>query len=167
MPNPRVFSILLLVAPTVIFAQSKVIATFGDWKVIRSSDGQDLIAGTANQAGDFIGFRCFSSTKQCVHAIGTDIVCDDGDEYPVLVNSDYSALSMDAVCSKNGNKHELLLTKYDDIHSILLKGNNIGFAIPMNSGQFKAVRFSLNGSDKAMNLVEEVTANLENDSTYF
>lgn len=139
---------------------------FDDWAVIRSSDGKDLLAVTANDAGHAIAFRCFASTKNCIHAINVDVICDDGDKYPVLINSDLAALSMDAVCSKNGDRHELLLTKYDDIHTILLKGNDIGFAIPMGSGLFKVSRFSLKGSDKAMNLVETTTANLKNSETY-
>jgi hypothetical protein len=75
-------------------------------------------------------------------------------------------MSMDAVCGINGANHELYLTKYDEIHETLKKGNNIGFAIPMESGQFKVVRFNLNGSDKAMDYVEKKTAEVKSGETY-
>lgn len=162
-----VFSVVISAAAYAGNAVSANVATFGDWSVVRSSDGKDLIAGTLNQAGNFIGFRCFSNTKKCVHALGADIICDDGDKYPILINSNTSSLSMEAICSKNGKTYELLLTKYDEIHEILLKSGNVGFAIPMENGNFQAVRFSLNGSDKAIKLVEDVTSKLEDDKSYF
>jgi hypothetical protein len=148
-------------------AVSANVATFGDWGVLRSSDGKDLIAGTVNQAGNFIGFRCFSATKECVHALGADIICDNGDKYPILINSSTASLSMEAICSKNDKTHELLLTKYDDIHEILIKGGSVGFAIPMENGNFKAVRFSLDGSQKAIKLVEDATSKLDDGESYF
>lgn len=139
---------------------------FGEWAVIRASDGVDLIALTLNDSGSFIGFRCFASTQMCIHALSAGTKCEDGGNYPILINSDYSSLSMDAICSINGTNHELFLTKYDVIHDILLKGNHVGFAIPMESGQFKVVRFSLDGSDAAMNFVEQQTTFLGDRDSY-
>ena len=56
---------------------------------------------------------------------------------------------------EEAEQHELILTNYDAIHHILMDGSYVGFAIPMSSGLFKVVRFSLLGSDKAMRKVEE------------
>ncbi|WP_303761181.1 hypothetical protein [Alcanivorax jadensis] len=139
---------------------------FGAWTVIRANDGIDLIATTANESGSFIGFRCFAKSQECAHVLFADIECTDGGSNPILINSDYSALSMNAFCSKNGANYELLLTPYDDIHRILQKGNDVGFAIPMASGQFKVVRFSLNGSEKAMEYVKEKTSRLGKRDSY-
>jgi len=140
--------------------------TFGDWAIVRASDGVDLIAVNVNESSSFIGFRCFAKTQQCIHVLSADVGCEVGAEYPILVNSDYSAMSMNAVCGKNQEKFELYLTQYDNIHKILQKGNDIGFAIPMNSGRFKVVRFSLRGSEKAISYVKQKTSALAGGDTY-
>lgn len=139
---------------------------FGDWFVVKSTDGSDLIAGTVNDTGGFIGFRCFSSTQKCAHVLSANTKCDDSSSYPILINSDYAALSMDAICSKNGDSYELMLTKFDDIHNILRKGTYVGFAIPLGSGLFKVARFSLNGSDKAFDYVTDKTTKLKNGEIF-
>ncbi|MDH1054434.1 hypothetical protein [Aquipseudomonas alcaligenes] len=143
-----------------------IVKSFGSWVVIKSENNQDLIAVTANDSGNFIGFRCFSSSKTCVHVLSANTSCEENAKYPILINSDYTSMSMDAICGINGANHELYLTKYDEIHETLKKGNNIGFAIPMESGQFKVVRFNLNGSDKAMDYVEKKTAEVKSGETY-
>ena len=143
-----------------------VLKRFGSWAVIRASDGVDLIAITVNEAGSSVGFRCFATSQECIHVLSANIICKDGDTQPVLINSDHSALSMNAVCSINGNNHELLLTNYDVIHEILKKGSHVGFAMPMESGQFKVVRFSLDGSGTAMDFVEEATSRLKRGDSY-
>lgn len=143
---------LLMLLPWYAYAQD---ATFGDWHVIQASNKTDYIAVTGQDNFDkALGYRCFSQSKQCVHFLIADIACEDGSQYPVLVNSDYSALSFDTICSENEGSYELILSNFDAIHEILIKSNVAGFAIPMASGQFKVVRFSLSGSSEAMSEAE-------------
>ncbi|MBE7927631.1 hypothetical protein [Pseudomonas saudiphocaensis] len=162
----KIYTILIAMLFPAIANAVDIAKDFGAWVVIKSNDNLDLIAVTVNDSGNFIGFRCYSSSKNCIHVLSANTNCTDGAKYPILINSDYSSMSMDAVCGKNGNGHELYLTKYDDIHDLLQKGNNIGFAIPMESGQFKVVRFSLSGSEKAMDYVEQKTAEVKTGETY-
>jgi len=127
---------------------------FGDWFVVRADNG-DMVAGT--QQDNFskaLVYRCFKELNKCAHVLIADIKCDDGYTYPVLVNSEHSALSMNTLCSDNDGKSELILTEFDQIHEIIQKSNVVGIAVPMASGQFKVVRFSLNGSSKAMSYAE-------------
>lgn len=127
---------------------------YSDWFVVRN-DG-DLIAGTSNQAGNILGYRCYAESNKCLHVLIAGIDCKANGSYPVLVNSDHAALSMTAVCNeKESSGSELLLTNFDEIHSILEKGTYVGFAIPMESGYFKVVRFSLTGSAQAMDYAEK------------
>lgn len=135
----------------------EVSRTFGDWFIYHPDDSSDLIAATMNNSDSILGFRCFVESQDCMHILMPNINCDAGSEYPILVNSDHSAVSMDALCGDSGAENELYLPQYDTIHEILEKGNDIGFAIPMESGRFKVVRFSLNGSGKAMRYVEQRT----------
>jgi hypothetical protein len=128
--------------------------TFGDWSVVRADNG-DMVAGThQDNYSKVLIYRCFKSQKQCAHVVIVDVECDDGHSYPILVNSSHAALSMDAVCSVNDGRGELVLSEFDAVHEILQKADVVGFAVPMQSGQFKVVRFSLNGSARAMEHAE-------------
>ena len=158
--------ILVLLFLSVNAVSSEYPKYFGGWSVIQDSDSRDLIAGTTNDSGHVIAFRCFVKTKQCVHVLIADTQCEDGGSYPILINSDFSPLAMESVCSVNGKSHELILTNYDSIHKILETGSYVGVAIPMASGQFKVFRFRLNGSKQAMDHAESTVANMKNDEEY-
>lgn len=124
---------------------------FGDWIVVKADNG-DMVAATVEDNGEkALVYRCFEGLGQCAHVLVADIECETDDEYPVLVNAEHAALSMDTVCSDDS---ELVLTEFDQIHEILINSDVAGFAIPMASGQFKVVRFSLKGSERAMNAAE-------------
>jgi hypothetical protein len=137
---------------------------FGDWIVVRADNG-DMVAGT--QQDNFskaLVYLCFKNLNKCAHVLIADIVCEDKNMYPVLVNSEHSALSMNTICSVNDGRSELILTEFDLIHEIIKKSGIIGIAVPMASGHFKVVRFSLNGSIKAMDYAEE---KISDSSEYF
>ena len=128
---------------------------FGEWFVVRADNG-DMVAGTQqDNFSKLLVYRCFKEHNKCAHVLVADIKCDDGDIYPVLINSDRSALSVNTICNINDDgRSELVLTEFDYVHELIKKSNLVGFAIPMASGQFKVVRFSLNGSSKAMDYAE-------------
>lgn len=151
----RLISILLslfLVTGSAALAQPR---TFRDWQVVVSDDKRDLIAATSVDSDKYLAYRCFGKTGKCVHVINLAAECNDGKSYPVLVNSSYSAVAMTCTCSKNGSRYELV-PEFDTIHPLLEKSNGyIGFALPMLSGQFKVVRFSLDGVREAMRLAEK------------
>lgn len=161
-----IFLVLFAMAFNANAGDFNVVKYFQSWAVIKSDDGKDLIAVTLNNEGNFIGYRCFSSNKTCIHVLSAGTNCEDGGTYPILVNSDYSPMTMNTVCNITNANHELLLTQYDTIHEILKKGSNVGFAIPMQSGQFKVVRFSLLGSDEAMDYVEQKTQQVQTGEQY-
>lgn len=138
--------------------------TYGDWSIIRSNDGKDLIAATQIDQNKFLAFRCFSESGECVHILVPDTACEDGAEYPILVNTDAAALSMDCLCSENEGSYEMIPTDYDSFQNLLRGQGQIGFAIPLQSGQFKVVRFSLDGAAQAMDFVRE---HLGDSSEYY
>lgn len=149
---PRVLGslVVFLVAATAS-AQTR---TYRDWTVVISDDKQDLIAATGVDNDKYLAYRCFGKTGKCVHVFNLAAECQDGKSYPVLVNSSYSALAMTCACSKNGHRYELV-PDFDQFHKILESSTGyIGLALPMVSGQFKVVRFSLAGVRDAMALAE-------------
>lgn len=159
MKTMLIFALLLVVSGNAGAGTTR----FGDWFVVRSDNG-DQVAGTVKDGGTkLLGYRCYKSLNKCTHILDLDISCENGRRYPVLVNSDYHSLSMPAVCYNENGRSELLLPKFDSIHTILQKARVVGFAVPMNSGLFKVVRFSLDGSSEAMRDAEEV---IGDSSTY-
>jgi len=127
---------------------------FGDWFVVRADNGDMVAATQQDNFSKALVYRCFKALNKCAHVLIADIVCEDGHTYPVLVNSEHSALSMNTLCSVNDGRSELILTEFDLIHKIIKKSSIIGIAVPMASGKFKVVRFSLSGSSKAMEYAE-------------
>jgi hypothetical protein len=130
---------------------------FGAWTVAMSDDKKDLIAATTVDEDKYLAYRCFGRTKKCAHVVNLAAECEEGKEYPVLVNSSHAALAITCTCSVNEDQYELV-PDYDDFHTVLANSTGyIGFALPMVSGQFKVVRFNLNGVGGAMEMAERAT----------
>jgi hypothetical protein len=145
------FTIGLFADANLASAQTK---TFRDWSVVMSDDKHDLIAATSTDGDKYFAYRCFGQLDRCAHSFNLDIECEDGKAYPVLVNASSAAASISCTCSQNGEVYELI-PEFEEIHSLVLKSTGyIGFAVPMASGQFKVVRFSLAGIRDAMTFAE-------------
>ena len=155
----RLFIVLAVIATAIPTAsaqqrKNKTIA-YGDWTVLLSSDGKDLIAATSQDSDKLLGYRCFTSEAKCVHTIITATRCVDGARYPVLINASSGSLTLDCLCSDNEGTHELLPLDWDGFHRTLTDSSGyIGFAIPLEDGRFKVVRFSLAGATQAMEAAE-------------
>lgn len=76
--------------------------------------------------------------------------CDKGDRFTVLVNSTGGGATVELSCGKD---NFLSFTDFDEIDAIVRKNSKVGFAIALTDGQFKAVRFSLEGSSHALDLM--------------
>lgn len=152
----------LCLLPLTASAQTR---TFGQWTVIRSDDKEDLIAATAVDDDKYLAYRCFAASGKCAHIVNLAAECEDGKEYPVLINSSHAAAAITCTCSENEDRYELI-PDFDDFHPLLANSTGyIGFALPLASGQFKVVRFSLNGAKDAMRAAQRVT-NRRNSSEY-
>jgi len=150
-------SIQCLFVGMLLFSSSEGLALewIQDWMFLVGDNGDGIAAVGDDQ--EMLGFRCFSETKKCIHFIITGTSCNIGSEVPILVNTKSGASQISGMCGKS-NKYELYLTPYDNIHTLLKKNSQIGFAIPLESGRFKALRFSLKGSSKAMDKAEAQVA---------
>ena len=148
--------LIFLVFFLVLCQSSLADQRFIDWSVTTTSNGNTIAATVQDNADKMLAYICYKKLNSCVHVLMADIACVDGQKYPVLVNSNTSALAMIGLCVaiENG-KFELVLTEFDNIHRLLQQSSTIGFAVPMESGLFKVVRFSLNGSSKAMDYAEK------------
>jgi hypothetical protein len=129
-----------------------------DWLVVAANDksGDYIAATVADNDKDFLAYRCFKELQLCSIALRSTIKCEDKAKYPMLVNSDSGSFAIEGTCTLNKGNYEHILTPYIQIRDVLVKGEGIfGIAIPMASGEFKAIRFKLRGASEAM---LEVTA---------
>lgn len=125
---------------------------FGEWSVISADDRSgDVIAVTGTESGkELLGYRCYLSDGKCRYVLLPNTRCVSGSEYPILINAPAGASSVTGHCTKGEVGDQLLLAPWESVESAI-KGSRgqIGFAIPMESGAFRAVRFELRGGYEA------------------
>lgn len=132
-------------------------ARFDDWFVINADDHSgDIIAGTVTEGGnEILGYRCFVSNGRCVYVLMAQTTCEGTNEYPMLLNSNAGSALVRGACLKTSKQDQLVLQPYKPIESALREGSGmVGFAIPMASGAFLAVRFSVHGGAAAIQEAE-------------
>ncbi|ELB2761122.1 hypothetical protein QNE23_004548 [Vibrio alginolyticus] len=117
-----------------------------DWVI--NTEGEDYYyAATINNSGHVFGKYCYFADQQCLFLIGVDITCSKGSQYPVLVNAESGSLNLNLVCGDRiGKQSVLIFDNFDQIEMTAKESNQLGIAIPMESGHFKVSRFSLSGS---------------------
>ena len=133
--------------------------TSGDW-TWSIEDPEMFYAATENSAGQALMQLCDTEDGTCFYAVGFDTTCDEGDSYPALVNADTGASSIQLLCGgkfRDGT-NMMLVEDFDQIDGIVRKAKRIGFALPMQGDEFKAVRFSLKGSVAAIDAMRKVAA---------
>lgn len=151
--------LFLIFSATSCFAAETV--KFKDWEV-GAGDGF-VYAGTMNKNNNLLGQFCYGEDEGCYYIVTFDAACNPGDTYPVLINSNLGASSKQVVCDTELSEQGLYkyYIAYEEIDDLVQTAKSIGFAIPMQSDQFKAVRFSLDGASDAIdfmhNVVEQAT----------
>lgn len=143
----RVIALLALSLPLAVGAQS-----FGKWVVIPATDASgDVIAATGTESGsEILGHRCFVSTGSCTYVLSAGITCEAGHEYPMLMNAPSGSAMVTGSCIEAQSGNELLLSPYKTVEAAIKGGGIVGFAVPMQSGLFQAVRFSGLGGTSAI-----------------
>lgn len=136
--------------------------TYADWFVIDASDRSgDSIAATSTdtRGSEMLAYRCFVDRNTCMYVLKADTTCEVDEEYPMLVNAASGSNLIHGVCIQNGDSFEMILKPYDVIERSIKDGRGLlGIALPMKSGAFKAIRFSVKGGSAA---VEEAERRLE------
>lgn len=127
----------------------------GDW-AWNVDDPEIFVAGIENSAGHMLAQFCDPESTNCFYAVGFDTYCEPGHKYPVLVNSDAGSAHLEFICGeKVGDQHVMVASDFDAMDRLVRQANHIGFAIPMEGDAFRAVRFSLNGSNDALDAMRE------------
>jgi hypothetical protein len=133
--------------------------TSGDW-TWNVDDSTSYFAGTENSAGQGLMQICYPAKGSCLYAIGFDTTCDEGDSYLALVNSDAGTAILNLKCaSKLDSGGNLMLAEdFDQLDVLIRSAKRIGFALPMQGDEFKAVRFSLKGALPALDAMHKYAA---------
>jgi hypothetical protein len=116
----------------------------GDWAVDISGTYSE--AYTSNSSGSSFGLLCIDS---CTFYLDSGIQCTENAKTPFLVNADSGSTFVISSCihfPQNGRVRYVNSIQDKDVVTAIASGQIIGFAIPLESGDFKVVRFSLNGA---------------------
>lgn len=119
---------------------------YGDWRVSQLKNGWGF-AAVSNNAGSAFGSVC--SPSGCSAFFNPKIKCDDGDQYPGLVNAPSAAFAVTLTCEKAGDGFIYTMPLSKGIMDAMSIGGMLGVAFPMQSGQFQVARFSLTGAARA------------------
>jgi hypothetical protein len=111
-------------------------------------------AARANDSGHFLGQYCYQSKGSCLWLLAIKTRCDEGDKYPVLINSDAGSAQVEVHCLghlPSAGMYRYAFTDFELIDRTVRNGRRIGFAIPLESDQFRVLRFDLTGASSALN----------------
>lgn len=146
---------LAVIAAALVFsthaeAQSRRIA---DWTVDITATYAEAFTG--NASGSTFGLYCFGA-DDCLFYVDTRTTCNEGAETPLLVNASSGSTYVIGTCRivRLSSQTRYLNTIRDaDMVTAISSGRVIGFAIPLLSGDFRVIRFSLDGAVGASNAV--------------
>lgn len=150
MKNPLVvilFSVFSLSAQ----CQNQTKEIHGYWFSQFSLDASE--AATVNDDGTTFGLLCRAET--CQFYLRGSTKCQEGGIYPFLLNSDVGSTSVSTQCQEfnNGKSTHTDVVWFKEttkLATYLSKGDVFGFAIPLDSGEFKVARFRLKGATEAI-----------------
>lgn len=154
----RAVTLLLACVLTSSFGFAQTSRTYGDWSVIDADDGSgDVISATVSDkdAAEILAIRCFIKEQKCIHVLRLKSRCEPNASYPMLLNSPGGASLVSGYCYSEKNGFELTLSPFDSIRGPIDDADGmLGFGIPLASGLFRAIRFSLKGSRTAREAAE-------------
>ena len=117
------------------------------------TDSKDtLYAATVNDSGNVFGEYCKVKDGSCVWLLGMSSACKEGDQYPVLANSDAGSVPVTVYCSAKIAEigFRYVFTDFKAIDSIVTEAIRVGFAVPLQGDQFRVLHFDLSGSTRAI-----------------
>jgi len=132
----------------------------GSWMVSTQSDTA-LYAVTVNDSGALLGQFCYPEQGSCMWLLGMSTGCQEGDKYPVLLNSDRGAQSVEIYCDGKleSGLYRYAFTDFDAMQNHVKDSTRIGFAVPLRADQFRVVRFTLDGATRAIQAMRDAAEN--------
>lgn len=150
----------IAVAVVVAFSAASRAQTmrFQDWAVSYGPGHQE--ASTGSNTGELLGVFCALEVATCFAYFTTGSNCIEDRQVPVFINSDSGAISLGTQCKSipmgSGRIWVNVFQDFSTIAGIMLRDRRIGIVVPLENGLFKAVRFSLLGSNEAIAAAERL-----------
>lgn len=154
---------LAMAFPLVAHAQY---TRYGDWQADLHGSSTLTEAFTVNESGSTFGFICSASINRCMYYISVHTTCDQGSKSAILINADSGALESTITCTKLGDTYYSTIENSSDLSDAIATSSTLGIAIPMKSGQFKVVRFSLLGAGSAIGATAARVVELEKNTDH-
>jgi len=122
--------------------------------IFATDDSGDRIAGvSSDDAKSYLALRCFKALDMCALILKVENSCKEGVFYPMLANTGRQSINIDGLCTHTNLGYEYVLKPYQEIVEVIYTDNGfIGFATPLESGLFKAYRFSLQKAKTHMDI---------------
>ena len=115
------------------------------------SDKNYAYASTENKDQRTLGQYCYYGTGSCLYAISLGVTCSKGSEFSAILNSNVGSARVRLVCGhRMEDENAFYIRPFSEVDGIVKEGSTIAFAVPMKSGEFKIVQFSLAGSAVAI-----------------
>jgi len=148
----RIYNMMFsfLIFPAFVYAEPQISKDWA-WDL---SGNEYAYAVTVNAEGRVLGQYCYYSDSSCVYLVSLGILCKSGSEYPSILNSNAGVAEVRLICGHMYNDENVFFIKpFDDVDALLKQADNVGFAVAMEQGTFKVVRFSLSGSTYAIEMM--------------
>lgn len=157
----------LLFLFVVALASASHAKSAGTWTTGITDSGELFYAATVNDSGNLLGEYCSPNTGDCIWLLGMRTACKEGDQYPVLANSDAGASHILVYCSAklDNGLYRYVFTEFDAINNIITNGSRLGFAVPLKEDQFRVIRFHLKGSNRALTQMQEAVRVVQEKSS--
>lgn len=131
--------------------------TFKDWFV--GHEETFLVAATRpDRTSKALMYICYPGSPYCLVGINLELRCEADQQHSILINHPNASFAVDGLCRTGDAGNSLLITDKKLLNLLREKTTgHIGFAVGMEGGLFKIVRFSLDGSSEAIAYVDRRT----------
>ncbi len=103
-------------------------------------------------------FGIFCSANQCMFYLHQPTACLPNQRYPALVRNQIQAQAITMKCTLVGNKLFLILEPFNALLQATQIGEQISFAVSLQSSEFITARFSLSGARQAVTQALQISS---------
>ncbi len=103
-------------------------------------------------------FGIFCSANQCMFYLHQPVACLPNQRYPALVRNQIQAQAITMKCTLVGNKLFLILEPFNALLQATQIGEQISFAVSLQSNEFITARFSLSGARQAVTQALQISS---------
>jgi hypothetical protein len=110
----------------------------------------------SNDDGQMLGQSCAVADGYCRWIVTTEDMCEPGKtETPAVISGSAGGVAatlvcLDSVVAQGKTLYRLGVAPFDDVDKVFRQTGTVGIAFPLQSGQFRVVRFSLGGDSAAI-----------------